>query len=504
MTEAVVHKPVLRPLAVAMNPALKDRPVAWEPAAKQCELLACDDFEVLYGGAAGGGKSDALLIDALCLQHGGIKNKNHRAVLFRKTFPDLKDLIDRSLELYKAVDPDATYNQQTHVWTFKSGAKVEFAYLQNDRDRFKYRGRAWNYIGFDELTLWATDKCYTYLFSRCRTTDKTLPCYVRATTNPDGPGQKWVMERFAIGIEGAATVQKLDVEFEVAANDDDGNLIARYETRTIVRRFIPAKLSDNPHLIGSGYRERLLQLPPEERENLLLGRWTGNRVQGAIYLKEMQKMRAEGRIKRLPILREVPVNTFWDMGWNDANAVLCHQYAALENRFLHAHEQSGLTLQDRVTYLQAWQAEHGIVFGTHYLPHDAENVSEQTGKSDVQILRELWKGQRFVIVPRTPSVYTAITGQCRPSFANCYFDSEECADFIAALDCYRWEWNERQQVFTDTPFHGPESNYADAFRQFSQGYAPKQRRVSKPASEGDADPRDRRRDRRSRGSWRSA
>src|SRR5690606_17617529 len=133
---------------------------------------------------------------------------------------------------------------------------------------------------------------------------------------------------------------------------------------------------------------------------------------------------------------------FWDMGWNDANAVWMHQYAAAENRFLHCHEQSGLTLQKRVAYLQAWAAEKGIVYGTHYLPHDAEHESEQTGKSDLDILRALWPGQRFVVVPRTPSVFTAITAQCRPAFASCLFDVDECADGIAALDAYRWEWNE--------------------------------------------------------------
>lgn len=503
MSEAVVHKPVLRPLAVAINPALKDRPVAWEPSAKQCELLACDDFEVLYGGAAGGGKSDALLIDALCLQHGGVHNKNHRAVLFRKTFPDLKDLIDRSQELYKAVDPGATYNQQTHVWTFTSGAKVEFAYLQNDRDRFKYRGRAWNYIGFDELTLWATPKCYEYLFSRCRTTDPTLPCYVRATTNPDGPGQKWVMERFGIDIQGGPTIQTVAVEFEVAANDDDGNLIAQYETRTIARRFIPAKLSDNPHLIGSGYRERLMQMEPEERDNLLKGRWTSNRVQGAIYLKQMMEARQSSRIRqRIEVLKAVPVNTFWDIGWNDTTAVWCHQYSALANRFLHAYEKSGMEVSDMVAYLQKWQAENGIVFGTHYLPHDAENARPGMAKSYLAMLREQWQGQRFVVVPRTESLYTSIL-QTRSAFASCYFDSEECSDGIAALDAYRWKWSEVQQVFSDEPVHDRFSNFADAFRQFAQGYAPKQQRVRTPDSE-DGDPRDRRRAKRHRGSWRSA
>lgn len=103
--------------------------VVWRPTDKQSELLQADEFEVLYGGAAGGGKSDALLIDALCLQHGGLDNANHRAVLFRRSFTELRDLIDRSRELYQAIDPDARYHQTDKVWTFGSGAKVEFGYL---------------------------------------------------------------------------------------------------------------------------------------------------------------------------------------------------------------------------------------------------------------------------------------------------------------------------------------------------------------------------------------
>lgn len=257
-------------------------------------------------------------------------------------------------------------------------------------------------------------------------------------------------------------------------------------------------------VINQERAELITQMGEADAETLLQQEWYCSfdaLRQGAIYMREMNRAREELRIKRLPILQDVPVNTFWDMGWNDANAVWFHQYAALENRFLHSHQQSGLTLADRVSYLQAWAGEKGIVYGTHYLPHDADHKSEQTGKSDVELLRQLWPGQRFVIVPRTPSLYTAITGQCRPAFANCYFDINECADGISALEAYRWQWNERQKVYTDMPFHGPESNFADAFRQFAQGYAPKQQRIRTPDS---PDPRERRHSRQSRGTWRSA
>lgn len=473
--------------------------VVWVPSEKQREFLAADDFEVLYGGAAGGGKTDGLLIDAWCGQFDGPLIPKHRGVIFRRNFTDMQDLIDRSLELYPEWIEGAKYNKNEHVWTSPAGAKVEFAYLENDRDRFKYRGRAWNYIGFEELTTWPTDKCWEYLATRCRSVDPRLPRYMRATTNPDGPGQHWVMKRWGINEQGEPTRIVREMDFEVQLQDGTWG----YEKREIVRRFIPALLRENPHLRGTGYRETLMDRPPEEREALLEGKWTGNRVHGAIFFKEMQAARAQGRIKRgIPILTDVPVNTFWDMGWNDANAVLFHQYAALENRFVHAHQQSGLTLADRVSYLQSWQQEKGIVYGTHYLPHDAEKHSEQTGKSHVQILRELWPGQRFVVVPRADTKVGSIL-QARMAFANCYFDKEECADFIASLDCYRWCWSESQQVFTDQPFHGPESNYADAFQQFGMGYAPRQRRVQ--PGEDTTEARERRRNRRQkRGSWRSA
>jgi len=429
--------------------------VVWEPTPAQSKFLACDELEVLYGGAAGGGKSASLVIDALCLQHDGINNPNHRAILFRRSFPELRDLIDETLAIYPALDPDAEYNQTEKVWTFSSGAKVEFGYLQHDSDRLKYRGRAWNYIGFDELTLWPTDVCYTYLLSRCRSTDPSLPRYVRATTNPDGPGQLWVMERWEIGEKGRATLVPVEIE------DEERGVVT-----TIYRRFVPARLIDNPHLDGTGYREMLLQMPKDERDALLYGYWKAGKVQGAYYAEQMQAAREDGRIRRVPHEASVPVNTFWDLGYNDTTAIWFHQYGAGEHRFINYYENSGEALDHYAQHLLA----QGYTYGTHYLPHDAENKSLQTGKSALDILEELLPGHTFEVVPRVENVLDGIQQTRMRLKGAVYIDKVKCADGIAALDNYRKKYNATLDVYTASPLHDRYSNGADAFRQWGQGY----------------------------------
>lgn len=141
-----------KPKATVSPP--KNVNIIWRPQPKQALMMSRPEYEALYGGAAGGGKSDYLLVEALRQ----VNTKNYRGIIFRKTYPELQDLIDRSDELYRAAYPSARYNDTKHRWSFPSGAKIAFGAMQYTRDRKKYQGKHFDFIGFDELTHFTYDE----------------------------------------------------------------------------------------------------------------------------------------------------------------------------------------------------------------------------------------------------------------------------------------------------------------------------------------------------------
>ncbi len=120
-----------------------------EPTPKQAEFLLLPDREAFYGGAAGGGKSDALLMAAL--QY--VEVPNYAAILFRRTFADLAlpgALMDRSQEWLSGTE--ARWNERDKTWTFPSGATISFGYLEHENHKYRYQSAEFQFIGFDELT----------------------------------------------------------------------------------------------------------------------------------------------------------------------------------------------------------------------------------------------------------------------------------------------------------------------------------------------------------------
>lgn len=215
----------------------------------QTDFLAASETDVLYGGAAGGGKSYAMLVDPLRFAHRGA----HRALILRRSMPELRELIDKSRELYPKAFPGCKYKEVEKLWNFPSGAKIEFGFLERDADVYRYQGQAYSWIGFDEITHQATEFSWNYLASRLRTTDPEIIPYMRCTANPGGVGAHWVKKRY---IDPAPPNESF--------KGSDG----------LSRKFIPARLDDNPYLASDGRYEQMLKaLPPTQRRQLLEGDW---------------------------------------------------------------------------------------------------------------------------------------------------------------------------------------------------------------------------------------
>ncbi len=215
------------------------RYVPHRPEPKQAQFLALDCLEALYGGAAGGGKSDALLMDALANVH----VPGYAAILFRRTYSDLAlpgAIMDRSHQWLAGTD--AHWVGDLKTWRFPSGATLSFGYMDNDRDRYRYQGSELQYIGWDELTQ-IPRAWYLYLMSRLRRLQgSTVPLKSRGATNPGGIGHKWVFDRF------------------VDPRDPQGP-------------FIPSTLDDNPWLDRESYEISLAKLDPTTLAQLRHGVW---------------------------------------------------------------------------------------------------------------------------------------------------------------------------------------------------------------------------------------
>ena len=234
----------------------------------QTEFLAASEREVLYGGSAGGGKSYAMLADPLRY----MGHPQFSGLLLRHTTEELRELIFKSQELYPKIWPGIKWSERKMQWTAPSGARLWMSYLDRDEDVLRYQGLAFSWIGFDELTQWATPYAWNYMRSRLRSTATDLPIFMRATTNPGGRGHHWVKKMFIDPCAYGEAFDATDIETSEVLRYPAGH--SKAGKPLFKRRFIPARLADNPYLSESGdYEAMLLSLPEQQRRQLLEGDW---------------------------------------------------------------------------------------------------------------------------------------------------------------------------------------------------------------------------------------
>lgn len=286
----------------------------WTPnPGPQKRFLACGAFEALYGGAAGGGKSEALMVYPTRWIH----HPRFNGIIFRRTIPELKDyLVERAPPFYRPLG--ATYNATDRVWRFPSGARIKLAAMQHVADRFKYDGPEYHFVGFDELTTFERIQ-YTHMITRMRTTDPDLPLRLRAATNPGGVGHDWVLERWAPWLypageyedeyDGPRASPEERLAFYRPEGGDEEEVVPIGSDKSQTRTFFPATIEDNPK-IDEDYKHRLRQVDALTYAQKRHGDWMARPAPGLFFRRDMwgpDKYLAE------PPTDEVLRVRFWDL-----------------------------------------------------------------------------------------------------------------------------------------------------------------------------------------------
>jgi len=267
--EQAQKKTLPQPIKIDTQPIEETRNVIFKPnEGPQTDFLAAGEREVLYGGSAGGGKSYAMLADPLRY----MGHPSFSGLLLRHTTEELRELIFKSQELYPKIWKGIKWSERKMQWVAPSGARLWLSYLDRDDDVLRYQGLAFSWIGFDELTQWATPFAWNYMRSRLRSTSADLPVYMRATTNPGGRGHGWVKKMFIDPVVPNKAFEATDIETGQVLRYPEGH--SKAGKALFKRKFIPARLMDNPYLAEQGdYEAMLLSLPEQQRRQLLEGDW---------------------------------------------------------------------------------------------------------------------------------------------------------------------------------------------------------------------------------------
>lgn len=409
----------------------------WKPQPRQEEALLVspdDAFEVLYGGARGGGKTDA---GQAWLTYDN-ENPKLRELVVRRNADDLRDWIDRARSFYAGMGEVVGSPAEVR---FNSGAVVRTGHLKDENAYTKYQGHEYQRQLIEELTHIPSELHYLKLIASCRSTVPGLKPQVMANCNPDGPGFLWVKKRW--GIEGTPTKPIWTTDAVTG----------------LKRVFIPARVDDNPTLMKNdpNYIKMLQGLPDGIRESWLHGSWADPIIPGAYYAQALLQARTEGRITRVPHDPSMKVWTVWDLGIGRQLVCLFIQRTSTEIRVIDSWQGDN---SDGIPEAKKMLDNKPYVYGGHFGPHDSSRTETGTGKTVFQTALEL--GLEFLPMPHL-KVNDGIT-KALMVFPRLIIDEGKCEQVIESWRHYRKVWDEKRLDWNDMPHKDWTNHFADTLR----------------------------------------
>ena len=347
-----------------------------------------DVYESLFGAAKGPGKTQSLLTEGLRQVH----LPNYRAIIFRRTYPRLGEIIDRSFKYFKGLGAkysDKDIALKLPAWTFpkpnstrfEPGAKYAFGHCQNEQDKYNYQGKEFHFMGFDQIEEFTFTQ-YLFLMAQNRTSDPMIKCYIRTTANPGGVGHGWVKKRWI------DVLQPGQIKHFTTVDSDDIE-VPKNDPRGLSRSFVPASVYDNPSIIKNdpNYIRRLEMLPEQDKQALLHGNWEVFKGQffsmwrNAIHIREK---RIEHSLKKFISMDygfgAPSAILWWQIGYDGS----IHAYREVYKERLTYQELANLIMSltsddERIDYLVADPA----IFGDrshHKQPEGGESGAETMQK----------------------------------------------------------------------------------------------------------------------------
>ncbi len=436
-------------------------PKIWTPQPRQILFLENPAFEVLFGGAKGPGKTDALLADPTPQ----LKIPDFKAKIFRRTNPRLLDLIDRSYKHFHGKF-GAHWDGEKKRWIWPNRSYIQFCHCQNETDKWNHQGQECHWMGFDQIEEF-TQTQYEFLFAQVRSSNPNIKCYVRATSNPGNVGHAWVKSRFIdkLGKNG-------EVKFFVKPSPDQDEIECSPQTpKALSRSFIFSNVYDNDFIVKNDpmYVSRLESLPAVQRRAFLLGDWDA--FEGQFFQEFDRNIHVVSRETFKQMCQQMPVKRFCAMDYGFRNPSSVGWYAVFPDgnmiRYRELYKE-GLTYQSLANEILRLSGDETIDYlvvdpaiqgdkSHHVEPKDGT----VKGKSGYDTLNEIVNGRFSILLAdnrrvvgwnRVRDLFKPYLNQHNKPVAMLQF-TEDCRNLIRTLPGLVFDETNPEDLNTDGEDH---------------------------------------------------